>query len=164
MVGDPYTGFLFGMTYTTASPPTLDPGCTKVSSTTEYCEVAEGGTSLASPLFAGVLAVADQARHHIGRPAVGFVNPALYALASIGGTGPGSPIVDVKPPKSPTAVLRGYASDLNELRVVTINSTLDGKSVVEGADTSYRTTAGYDEVTGLGTPWVPALIDGLLFF
>jgi subtilase family serine protease len=164
MVGDPYTGFLFGMTYTTASPPTLDHGCIKVSSTTEYCEVAEGGTSLASPLFAGVLAVVNQARHEIGRPAVGFVNPALYALASIGGTRPGSPIVDVKPPSSPTAVLRGYVGNPNELRVVTINSTLNGNSVVEGADTSYRTTAGYDEVTGLGTPWLPALIDGLLFF
>jgi subtilase family serine protease len=164
MVGDPYTGVLFGMTYTTASPPKLDAGCARLSSTTEYCEVAEGGTSLASPLFAGVLALVNQARHGIHRPAVGFVNPALYALANIGGTRPGSPIVDVKPPTSPTAVLRGYVGTPSELRVVTINSTLNGKSVVEGADTSYRTTAGYDEVTGLGAPWVPALIDGLLFF
>jgi subtilase family serine protease len=164
MDGDPYTGFLFGMTYTTANPPQLDPGCVKLSSTTEYCEVSIGGTSLSSPLFAGVLARVNQARFEIGRAAVGFVNPALYTLASVGGTGTGAPIVDVKPPAAPTAVLRGYVSNLHELRVVTMNSTLNGKSVVEGADTSYRTTSGYDEVTGLGTPWLPALIDALLFY
>ena len=36
-----------------------------------------------------------------------------------------------------------------------------GGSVVEGVDTSYRTTNGYDEVTGLGTPNMPALIQAL---
>ena len=45
-----------------------------------------------------------------------------------------------------------------------VSFTLNGKSVVEGADSSYRTTSGYDEVTGLGTPWLPALIDALLFY
>ena len=34
----------------------------------------------------------------------------------------------------------------------------DQPKVIEGADTSYLTTRGYDEVTGLGTPNVPALI------
>ena len=163
MDADPYTGFLFGMTYTMSSPPTADAGCTKLSKTTEYCEVAEGGTSLSSPTFAGVVARIDQARFQHHRPAVGFLNPALYSLASIGGTGPGSPIVDVKPPAAPTAVLRGYANNLNEVRVVTMNSTLNGNAIVEGADTSYLTTPGYDEVTGLGTPWIPALIEALLF-
>jgi subtilase family serine protease len=165
MVGDPYTGYLFGMTYTMASPPTVDPGCEKLSSTTEYCEVAEGGTSLASPLFAGVVARVDQARAEAGRGAVGFINPALYALAGVVGTNSKKgPVVDVQPPASPTAVLRGYISDPTELRVVTMNSTVDGKTVVEGADTSYLTTKGYDEVTGLGTPYLPALIDSLLFY
>jgi len=164
MVGDPYTGFLFGMTYTTSNPPQLDPGCVRLSSTTEYCEGSIGGTSLSSPLFAGVLARVNQARFAIGGPAVGFVNPALYMLAGVGGTGTGAPIVDVKPPSAPTAVLRGYVSDLHKLRVVTMNSTSNGTKVVEGTDTSYRTTSGYDEVTGLGTPWLPALIDALLFY
>ncbi len=164
MAGDPYTGFMYGETYTIANPPTIDKGCVKLSSTTEYCEGSIGGTSLSSPLFAGVLALVNQARFELGRPSVGFVNPALYAVAAIGGTGPGSPIVDVKAPKSPTAVLRGYISNPHELRVVTMNSTLDGKTVIEGVDTSLRTTPGYDNVTGLGTPWVPALIDSLLFY
>jgi hypothetical protein len=34
----------------------------------------------------------------------------------------------------------------------------DQSAVIEGANTSYLTTGGYDEVTGLGTPNVPALI------
>jgi subtilase family serine protease len=164
MDADPYTGFLFGMTYTMSNPPQLDHNCTRLTSTTEYCEVPEGGTSLSSPLFAGVIARVNQARFAIGKPAIGFVNPALYLLASVGGTGTGGPIADVLPPSEPTAVLRGYVSDLNELRVVTMNSTLSGKTVVEGADTSYRTTVGYDEVTGLGAPWLPTLIDSLLFY
>jgi hypothetical protein len=46
---------------------------------------------------------------------------------------------------------------------VTMNSTLNGSSVVEGADTSYLTTPGYDEVTGLGVPWIPSLIEAFLF-
>jgi hypothetical protein len=53
------------------------------------------------------------------------------------------------------------------LRVVTINSVpnpnyVPGEdhqpAVIEGANTSYLTTRGYDEVTGFGTPNVPALI------
>jgi hypothetical protein len=87
------------------------------------------------------------------------VNPALYAFVDAFGYYPGSPIVDVMPPTSPTAVLRGYITNPHELRVVTINSTLDGGTLIEGADTSLQTTPGYDNVTGLGTPWVPALID-----
>jgi subtilase family serine protease len=163
MDADPYTGFIYGETYTMANPPQVDHGCVKLSKTTEYCELSIGGTSLSSPLFAGVIARVDQARAEVKRPPIGFVNPALYTLASVLGTGPGAPIVDVKPPTEPTAVLRGYANNLHELRVVTMNSTLNGKTVVEGADSSYRTTKGYDEVTGLGIPWVPSLIDALLF-
>ncbi|MGD0467847.1 MAG: S53 family peptidase [Candidatus Acidiferrales bacterium] len=159
MVGDPYTGFLYGETFTIANPPTLDPGCVRLSKTTEYCEGDIGGTSLSSPLFAGVLALVNQARFQHGKASVGFVNPALYAFVDAFGYYPGSPIVDVMPPTSPTAVLRGYITNPHELRVVTINSTLDGGTLIEGADTSLQTTPGYDNVTGLGTPWVPALID-----
>jgi hypothetical protein len=70
----------------------------------------------------------------------------------------------VKAPVKPTAVLRGYAGEPTVLRVVTMNSTLNGTSVEEGTDTSYLTTRGYDEVTGVGTPWLPALIDSLLLY
>jgi subtilase family serine protease len=45
------------------------------------------GTSEASPLFAGIVALADQEAHH----SLGFINPALYAMSAAGAPG----IVDV---------------------------------------------------------------------
>ena len=120
MVADPYTGYLYGETYTIAGNYS-DTGCTALSSTTEYCEIAEGGTSLASPLMAGMLAVVDQTRLGSGKPLVGFANPWLYG-AKIGATTNSAGINDIVAPTSPTAVLRGYVSDDTEVRVVTINS------------------------------------------
>jgi subtilase family serine protease len=168
MVGDPYTGFLYGETSTIAGNPVLDSGCTPISATTEYCEESIGGTSLSSPLFAGVLALVDQARFQSHKGPVGFANPALYQIGHRGDDDSVSaPIVDVKKPSSPTAVLRDYIGTPGKLRVVTINSvpnpndvpgSHDQPAVIEGTDTSYLTTRGYDEVTGLGTPNVPALI------
>jgi subtilase family serine protease len=161
MVGDPYTGFIYGETYTTTGNPILDKGCTPISSTHEYCEEDIGGTSLSSPLFAGVLALVNQARFQHHKHAVGFINPALYLL-NVGAPGSSSPIIDVSKPGAPTAVLRGYLGNPNEVRVVTMNSTATSSSpssVVEGVDTSFLTTHGYDNVTGLGTPNVPILIE-----
>ena len=64
MVGDPNTGFLVGQTQTFPEGVSYD-------------EYRIGGTSLSSPLFAGVMALADQQAgvHH------GFANPYLYSLA-----------------------------------------------------------------------------------
>jgi hypothetical protein len=72
----------------------------------------------------------------------------------------------------PTAVLRGYANNLNQLRVVTINSTLNPNhttgggqpALIQGADSSLRVTSGYNNVTGLGTPNVPAMIEAFATF
>jgi subtilase family serine protease len=166
MVGDPYTGFLYGETFTIAGDPVSDAGCTPISTTLEYCEASIGGTSVSSPLFAGVLALVNQARFQSHKGPVGFVNPALYHLGHGDGSASAA-IVDVKKPHSPTALLRGYLGNPNKLRVIAINSLPnpdfvpgedDHQPVIEGANTSYQTTGGYDEVTGLGTPNVPALI------
>jgi subtilase family serine protease len=164
MVADPYTGFLTGETYTKAGDPTFDGFCKSLSATTEYCEIGIGGTSLAAPTFAGVLALVNQARFAHDKPAIGFVNPVLYTLP-VGAPGTTSaPIIDVQAPKLPTALLRGYSNDQTEVRVVTMNSAPNktNTATVEGADTSYRVTRNYDQVTGLGTPYVPALIDALV--
>ena len=164
MVADPYTGFLYGETYTKANDPILDKPCVSLSKTTEYCEQSIGGTSLSSPLFAGVLALVDQARFNHGKPAVGLVNPLLYILP-VGAPGTtATPIIDIQAPTTPTALLRGYLGDNTKVRVVTMNSApnLTGTQIIAGADTSYNTTAGYDEVTGLGTPYVPALIQSAI--
>jgi subtilase family serine protease len=164
LVGDPNTGALYGQTYDVSGDPYIDAGCTQLGGGREYCLRRIGGTSLSSPLFAGVLALVDQARGS----RVGFVNPALYAISP---SAPGShaAIEDVLPPASPTAVLRNLESYdaagnpilLTSLR--TINSVPVGTSgpVIEGADTSLRTTRGYDNVTGLGTPYAPAFVAAL---
>jgi subtilase family serine protease len=163
MVADPYTGFLTGETYTKAGDPTFDGFCKSLSAKTEYCEIGIGGTSLAAPTFAGVLALVNQARFAKNKPAIGFVNPALYTLP-VGAPGTASaPIIDVQAPATPTAVLRGYSNDQTKVRVVTMNSVPNAgnTAAIEGADTSYLVTKNYDQVTGLGTPYVPALINAL---
>ena len=55
-----------------------------------------GGTSLSSPLFAGVVAVADQVNH---RP-LGFINPLYYRLLDT------NALHDIVAPRSPVAEVR----------------------------------------------------------
>lgn len=168
MVGDPYTGALYGETYLIAGNPISDAGCTPISATQEYCEESIGGTSLASPLLAGTLAVVDQLRHANGLGDLGFANPRLYRL-KVGAPGTTSyPLVDVQPPTAPTAVLRGYANNLTRVRVVTMNSVpgpygpLCSTSFCNGQDSwILETTPKYDDVTGVGAPYIPALLTGL---
>jgi subtilase family serine protease len=163
MVGDPYTGFIYGETYVITGDPILDEGCKKLTKTTEYCEESIGGTSLSSPLFAGIVALVNQARLKAHKPVVGFMNPKLYTFNTGNLDSSTAPIIKVQKPASPTAVLRGYQTNPTELRVVTINSTQNATGpVIEGVDTSYLVTSGYDEVTGLGTPNVPALIEAFV--
>ena len=169
MVADPYTGYLYGETFTIAGNYE-DTGCTPLTSTTEYCEFDEGGTSLASPLMAGVMAIVDQTRKAAGKPVIGFANPWLYGLKP-GATQHSAGLVDVLAPATPKAVLRGYVTSASTVRVVTINSVPEviyptpfalevcGSAICEGVNDVFNyTTPGYDDVTGLGTPYVPDLI------
>jgi subtilase family serine protease len=64
-VGDPFTGMAVGMLSFDVH-----------GNVTGYFEESIGGTSLASPLVAGIVADAEQ-----GSRAFGFINPALYKLA-----------------------------------------------------------------------------------
>jgi subtilase family serine protease len=45
------------------------------------CDGGWGGTSFASPIWAGFIALANQQAATNGKPTVGFLNPTLYALA-----------------------------------------------------------------------------------
>jgi subtilase family serine protease len=45
------------------------------------CGGGAGGTSFASPMWAGIVALANQQAVAEGKPVVGFINPAVYALA-----------------------------------------------------------------------------------
>ncbi len=183
MVADPYTGYLYGETFTIAGNPISDAGCTPFSSTEEYCEQAEGGTSLASPLMAGVIAVIDSKRKATGGAPVGFANPLLYSYGS-GGNGTSfesAGLNQVVAPAEPVSLLRGYKGDPTRIRVVTVNSVpfnistapyaleVCGLTICEGLDDIWNFTSlssasypptgpGYNDVTGLGVPYVPKLI------
>jgi subtilase family serine protease len=103
----------------------------------KYSEYRLGGTSLAWPLIAGIMALANQAAGH----PLGFANPVLYRLAG------SAAFNDVTSPASTVAMVRtNYVNGVdasNGLAYVlrTANQTL-----------SLKTTPGYDDVTGLGTP------------
>lgn len=80
------------------------------------------GTSEATPLFAGIVALADQVAHH----PLGLINPALYELKAANAPG----LVPVT------------------LGNNTVSFTQNGKEyTVQGASA----TAGYNEATGVGT-------------
>lgn len=121
MDADPYTGFLVGSTQT------LPDG------TTGYGESSWGGTSLASPLFAGLQADAMQLQ---GYQPIGFANPAIYARAGsfayddVTSTGPGSKAYNDFPSKTGTT---DYSVDFGDLQIL-------------------QATRGYDDSTGVGTP------------
>jgi subtilase family serine protease len=182
MVADPYTGYLYGETFTIAGNAIADHGCTPISATEEYCESAIGGTSLASPLMAGVVAVMNQKRNASGEPLVGFANPLFYSAGSRGnGTSFNEALNQIVAPTENVSVLRGYAANLNEARVVTINSVpfvitstpyaleVCGLTICLGLNDVFNytslssasvpaTPAGYNDVTGLGVPYLPKLI------
>ena len=101
-----------------------------------------GGTSLSSPLLAGVVALADQAH---GRP-LGFINPLYYRLL---GT---SSLHDIVAPTSPLAQVRtDYVNFLDNSQGKFFRlQTIDVQS------STLHDTPGYDNETGVGTPQGPA--------
>jgi subtilase family serine protease len=122
-LGDPQTGLLIGQTQTFPEG-------------VHYDEYRVGGTSLASPIFAGLMALADQAA---GAPH-GFANPLFYANA-----GAFYDVLSVK-----TAVARRNFNNNVDASAGTSDflRTIDDYS---GSPTQ-STHAGWDNVTGLGTP------------
>jgi len=162
MVSAP-AGIIQGESFTVSPDASDNYSCTQTGPTVEYCEFEDGGTSLATPLFAGVLARLDEARAAAGRPAGGFVNPLLYSL-KLGEHGlVGSALNDVKAPAAPTAALLDYRFLGLGIFVVPVDSEPSAqcrKGVCEGLDNFFHyTRPGYDDVTGLGVPWVPLLVE-----
>src|SRR5229473_1521033 len=71
-LGDPNTGYLIGQTQTFPD------------GTVTYSEYRIGGTSLSSPIMAGIMAVVNEQRHAAGKSLVGFANPLFYSEAGSG--------------------------------------------------------------------------------
>lgn len=96
-----------------------------------------GGTSEASPLFSGIVAIADQAARHD----LGWLNPRLYAL----GGGPFSPITDITQGNNTVTFVQPST-----------NQTI----TVQG----FNATRGYDLASGLGSPDGARLVAALAGF
>ncbi len=131
MAGDPNTGFTVGETQ-------------EFPDGTYYDEYRIGGTSLSSPLLAGVIAVADQFAHR----KLGFVNPLYYQLLKT------PALYDVVAPKKPVAQVRTEYTN-----TVDASGGIDYKlGTIDVQSTTIHSVKGYDTETGVGTP------DGPLFF
>jgi len=122
-LADPQTGLLVGQTQT------FPDGA-------HYDEYRIGGTSLASPIFAGIMALADQAAGHPH----GFANPTFYANKTA--------FYDVKSVKTAVA-RRNYINGI-DISAGTADKlrTFDDYS----GSPSQSTHTGWDNVTGLGSP------------
>ncbi|HKC29771.1 MAG TPA: S53 family peptidase [Jatrophihabitans sp.] len=130
MDADPNTGMLIGETQ-------------KFSDGVYYDQFRIGGTSLASPLFAGMTALTIQ---HAGQ-GVGLLNPSIYdnlgSFQDVKGTPPDAGVVRVDFANGENA------SDGLLYSVRTFNQ-----------DSSLKVKRGYDMVTGVGSPtasWLTAL-------
>jgi len=91
--------------------------------------ITVGGTSAAAPMWAAMVALANESAAHAGKAALGFLNPALYKIGS--GSRYGSDFHDITPPSNPSAP-----------------SNNDELGINGGA---YPVTNDYDIATGWGT-------------
>ena len=109
-----------------------------------------GGTSLATPMFSGVMAIAAQKNGHVG---LGQAAPLLYNL-------PAGAVTDVAPFNSPnnvtgTITVNGNATSVtaDELAAPLQNTTSFYSALYNDPNGAALTvTPGWDSVTGLGTP------------
>jgi len=127
---DPSTGTLVGQT-------TLQPDGT----TFAFSLSRIGGTSLASPTFAGIEADAQQAAGH----RLGFANPVIYARAGTGA------FHDVTEPSSPQYEVRNDFSN-PATKALPLVTTLRQLGINGTGASALVATPGYDDATGVGSP------------
>lgn len=141
MDADPSTGILMGQTQTFPDG-------------VHYRTTRYGGTSLASPLLAGMIALADQA----SGTSLGFLNPLLYKLS----TADPSAVDDVVPGGNQAQSRVDYANLVDpsngylvSTRVITYEGTetyCNGAGNCASRPNTLVTAPGYDNMTGLGSP------------
>jgi subtilase family serine protease len=129
-VGDPFTGMAVGLL-----------NFNNAGAVTGFSEEPIGGTSLASPLVAGMVADAEQYQHPFG-----FLNPVLYKLAGTNALNDPTPITSSTP-----ARYRGVACDAAMCGVQSL-TTFDDQNWSMLGYTGQVTRTGYDTMTGVGTP------------
>jgi len=135
-LGDPTTGMLVGETQTFPD------------GTAAYSEYRIGGTSLASPLYAGMLALAAQ---RAGHP-FGLANPVLYRAA-----GAAYDITTADKAAYPGAVRSDYVNGYDG----SSGYSYTARWFDDDAPLTIHVRDGYDDVTGVGSPngagWLAAV-------
>jgi subtilase family serine protease len=135
--GDEVTGFGVGLlSFPKNKPP-------------KYGTELVGGTSIASPMVAGMVAAAQQGESS----SFGFLNPVLYKL-------PSSAFNDALPVAHAPAAWRGAMCPLSFCGFPSL-STSDDQSYSMFGYTGQVTLPGYDNMTGLGTPNGQSFISAL---
>jgi len=143
MDADAQTGMLIGLTETFPNG-------------VRYGQFKEGGTSLASPLLAGVIADADQK----AGVSIGFLNPTLYKVDVLHPAA----FNDIVAPASPNsaAVVRvdfantvdntsGFVVSLRILDFEGVETYCDATGNCASRNVTLTTTPGFDSITGIGT-------------
>jgi len=87
-----------------------------------------GGTSAGSPQWAGITALANQARAMISKGPIGDLNPVLYSIYHSS----------------------RYSTDFHDITV--------GNDQLVGSSVGFSAKAGYDVASGIGSPIVDQLI------
>jgi hypothetical protein len=90
------------------------------------------GTSIAAPLWAAMVALANQLAAASGKPSMGFINPAIYAIGKSA----------------------NYASDIHDINT--------GDNFWSSSPTNFPAVPGFDLCTGWGTPAGQNLINDLV--
>jgi subtilase family serine protease len=126
---DPFTGMLFGfLNFPKHKAP-------------QYVQEDIGGTSLASPLVAGMVTAAQQ-----GQKPFGMIDPALYKLLGTSALNDTLPLTSTTP-----ALWRGTVCDQYTCGIELLTG-FDVQSYNMEGYTGQVTLKGYDNMTGVGTP------------
>ena len=107
--------------------------------TTGFAEAGYGGTSVATPLFAGEQADAQQAQ---GGWSIGFADPEIYLRYKLLGQSAFHDVTDHPGGTTPAMAINDGVTD----------GVLQGTLITIDADYTLHATPGYDDVTGVGSP------------
>jgi subtilase family serine protease len=130
---DPYTGFLLGVLVFNPKKPFKPP---------KFEQGDIGGTSLASPLVAGLVTAAQEGQS----TPFGFINPAIYKLSGTSAVYDTLALTSASP-----ALYRGTACP-QKVCGLPLLTTFDDQSFSMLGYTGQVTLKGYDNMSGVGTP------------
>ena len=140
---DPYSGMLFGLIVSRRN-----------GKPRPYTTFRQAGTSMATPLVAGMVADAEQ-----GQPRnFGFLNRLLYSLAGSRAFHDILPVSSSDPQVDRAFYTQGETDINNKFTPGFLVGVLDAQDT---SGTDQVTAPGYDTMTGLGTPNGSAFIKGL---